>query len=58
MSDFLEVFKWVLLGILMGGSVGYVLGYVRAAEEGEAALYLLQLEQESIVRLMQKGEDL
>ena len=53
----MEQIAWVVLGALVGGAIGYILGYVRASEEADAALYLLQLEWQKIVRLMQKGEE-
>jgi hypothetical protein len=52
-----EQIAWVVLGALVGGAAGYILGYVRATEEGEAALYGLQMEWQKRVRLMQKGDD-
>lgn len=57
MTPLLQTLAWVFLGVLIGGSVGYVLGYVRAAEESEVAIRLLQIEWQSTLRALAKEEE-
>lgn len=52
----METLKWIYLGVLVGGSIGYVLGYLRAIERSEVAIRTLQIEWQSTLKALTGDE--